>query len=276
MWCSLSPKDTSLIRTELFGKRGVLIRGGLLYFLLLIYILVIISDMMQQVDEVPGLELVIPSTPPAHNVEGPFSTDHEYVHQKDSGSKSKANQIMQIEIDIPLCPSSCPNTVSMTCRAVTYYNVMEGAYRCPCCAGLETCSGVKLDSTPANKTHSHGVCRAVKFIDLVTSPMHSELQFSILSFGEDGFYQSRNESRKIVCNPRNVTEGEPIAVQLMNSTELLSRLGNRNDTHQTCAVVLFYAPWCVFCSRVAPHYNALARAFPQLDVLAIDAVHFSR
>ncbi len=27
----LSPKDTSLIRTELFGRRGVLIRGGPLY-----------------------------------------------------------------------------------------------------------------------------------------------------------------------------------------------------------------------------------------------------
>ncbi len=30
MQCSLSPKETSLIRTELFGRRGVLIRGGLL------------------------------------------------------------------------------------------------------------------------------------------------------------------------------------------------------------------------------------------------------
>ena len=27
MWCSLSPKDTSLIRTEFLGRRGVLIRG---------------------------------------------------------------------------------------------------------------------------------------------------------------------------------------------------------------------------------------------------------
>ncbi len=32
MWCSPSPKDT-LIRTEFFGRRGVLIRGGLLYSL---------------------------------------------------------------------------------------------------------------------------------------------------------------------------------------------------------------------------------------------------
>ncbi len=33
MWYSLSPNDTSLIRTELFGRRGVPIRGGLLYIL---------------------------------------------------------------------------------------------------------------------------------------------------------------------------------------------------------------------------------------------------
>ncbi len=32
--CSLSPKDTSLIKTELIGRRAVLIRGGLLYNLL--------------------------------------------------------------------------------------------------------------------------------------------------------------------------------------------------------------------------------------------------
>ncbi len=31
VWCSLLPKDTSLIRTEFFGRRGVLIRWGLLY-----------------------------------------------------------------------------------------------------------------------------------------------------------------------------------------------------------------------------------------------------
>ncbi len=35
MWCSLSSKCTSLIRTELLGSRGVLIRGGLLYWCLL-------------------------------------------------------------------------------------------------------------------------------------------------------------------------------------------------------------------------------------------------
>ncbi len=30
MWCSHTPEDTSLLRTELFGRRGVLIKRGLL------------------------------------------------------------------------------------------------------------------------------------------------------------------------------------------------------------------------------------------------------
>ncbi len=31
MWCSLSPKDTSLIRRQLFDRRAVPIRGGMLH-----------------------------------------------------------------------------------------------------------------------------------------------------------------------------------------------------------------------------------------------------
>ena len=38
---------------------------------------------------------------------------------------------------------------------------------------------------------------------------------------------------------------------------------------------MFYAPWCPFCADIAPHYNAIARAFYQIDILAIDAIHFS-
>ena len=63
-------------------------------------------------------------------------------------------------------------------------------------------------------------------------------------------------------------------VKLVNNTALMSLL-TQNNTN-TCAVVLFFAPWCQFCADVAPHFNALARVFPQLHVLAIDAIHFSK
>ncbi len=35
MMLTLSPRDPSLIRTEFLGRRGVLIRGGLLYRIML-------------------------------------------------------------------------------------------------------------------------------------------------------------------------------------------------------------------------------------------------
>lgn len=80
-------------------------------------------------------------------------------------------------------------------------------------------------------------------------------------------------ARRITCVPRNTTQQR---VKIVTSAELVQMLGPKNESRGYCAVVMFYAPWCVFCARVAPHYNALARAFPQLDVLAIDAMHFSK
>jgi len=38
-----------------------------------------------------------------------------------------------------------------------------------------------------------------------------------------------------------------------------------------CSVVMFYANWCPFSARAAPHFNALPRAYPPLRVAAIDS-----
>jgi len=65
-------------------------------------------------------------------------------------------------------------------------------------------------------------------------------------------------------------EGTPSKAQL----EQLSF--DKNHTVSDCVLVMFYAPWCHFCAATAPHYNAVARAFPQLEVLAVDTVHFSK
>jgi thiol-disulfide isomerase/thioredoxin len=80
-----------------------------------------------------------------------------------------------------------------------------------------------------------------------------------------------------ICLPRNITDdNSTLVVQLVNSTTLLGILGNKSDALEHCNVVLFFAPWCMFCAKIAPYYNALARAFPQLNVLAIEAAQFSR
>lgn len=89
---------------------------------------------------------------------------------------------------------------------------------------------------------------------------------------------NRTEKKtKFKCISRNMTlENITSEVQIINNTRLLQILNfEENDTLSDCVLVMFYAPWCRFCSKVAPSYNALARAFPELDVVAVDAAHFS-
>ena len=82
---------------------------------------------------------------------------------------------------------------------------------------------------------------------------------------------------KFQCVGKNVTENATAMVRVVNSTVLLELLSfDKNHSTSDCVLVMFYAPWCHFCAATAPHYNAVARAFPQLEVLAVDTVHFSK
>jgi len=42
-------------------------------------------------------------------------------------------------------------------------------------------------------------------------------------------------------------------------------------TPSNCSVVMFYATWCPFSAKAAPHFNALPRAYLPLRVAAIDS-----
>ena len=89
------------------------------------------------------------------------------------------------------------------------------------------------------------------------------------------------EAKKITCRPRNVSATNETdlyvpMVKLVTSKELLHRLSITNDTYANCIVVMFYAPWCPFCAKVAPHFNALPKVFPQLDFMAIDTTNFNK
>src|SRR5437016_4471961 len=65
--------------------------------------------------------------------------------------------------------------------------------------------------------------------------------------------------------------------QIVNLTQLVQDVlwTNTSIKNRTmpanCSVVLFYASWCPFSAKAAPHFNALARAFPHLRVAAIDS-----
>ncbi|XP_041364499.1 thioredoxin domain-containing protein 15-like [Gigantopelta aegis] len=92
--------------------------------------------------------------------------------------------------------------------------------------------------------------------------------------GTDG-----NKKFKFQCLGKNLTANatsRPPVVEIVNGTVLIEMLTfNKNYTVSDCVLVLFYAPWCHFCAKTAPHYNAMARAFPQLEVLAVDVAQFS-
>lgn len=123
-------------------------------------------------------------------------------------------------------------------------------------------------------------CRAKTFLEMVYGDFCAVRNGSQEFDDEDDDEDDRevtSVTRRIVCVEKTAHQ-HTSTVQLFNSSQLLSHLGSRANSSifGRCTVVLFYAPWCAFCVRLAPHYNALARAFPTLDVVAIDAYQFSR
>lgn len=51
--------------------------------------------------------------------------------------------------------------------------------------------------------------------------------------------------------------------------ELEHILENPSITN-TCAIVMFYAPWCPFSVDFAPQFNAMGRSYKELPVIAVD------
>ncbi|XP_057659875.1 thioredoxin domain-containing protein 15 [Diorhabda carinulata] len=68
-------------------------------------------------------------------------------------------------------------------------------------------------------------------------------------------------------------------VQLTNDTELIKLLQpdpkiTERDEPGLCVVVLFYSKHCPFSTMAAPHFNALPRAFPDVKMVAINAMMY--
>ncbi|XP_055942851.1 thioredoxin domain-containing protein 15-like [Argiope bruennichi] len=80
---------------------------------------------------------------------------------------------------------------------------------------------------------------------------------------------------KVECTPRVLPENEVPTVTVANSSTLLKVLApvaNKNSTIGDCVVVLFYSNQCVFSARMAPHFNALPRVFPDIAFYAVDVI----
>lgn len=68
----------------------------------------------------------------------------------------------------------------------------------------------------------------------------------------------------------------------MNLTHLTNEVLYQNPAVKSktnpgnCTIVMFYAPWCPFSAKAAPHFNALPRVYPPLKVVAIDAYQYKQ
>ncbi|CAI9531404.1 unnamed protein product [Staurois parvus] len=88
------------------------------------------------------------------------------------------------------------------------------------------------------------------------------------SNGTDG-----NKPLKVNCVQRNITGMDNYTLQVLNASQDLMEWLNPNNSE--CTMVLFFTPWCHFSAALAPHFNALPRAFPTLHFLALDASQHS-
>ncbi|GBN14886.1 Thioredoxin domain-containing protein 15 [Araneus ventricosus] len=80
---------------------------------------------------------------------------------------------------------------------------------------------------------------------------------------------------KVECTPRVLPENEIPTVTVANSSALLkvlAPLASKNSTTGDCVVVLFFSNQCVFSARMAPHFNALPRVFPDIAFYAVDVM----
>ncbi|XP_015365173.1 PREDICTED: uncharacterized protein LOC107162678 [Diuraphis noxia] len=90
-----------------------------------------------------------------------------------------------------------------------------------------------------------------------------------------------NNSRIVNCTTLTHLNQTEISVEVVNS----SRLGyvlkydpevtNRRESG-VCSLVLFYARSCQFSTLAAPHFNVLPRIFPQIKMVAFNAISEQR
>lgn len=93
--------------------------------------------------------------------------------------------------------------------------------------------------------------------------------------------QSTNETRKLVKCKEIVYEEEiQPSVEIINGSSNLAKLLQikpditSRDQEADCVLVLFFARACPFSAHAAPHFNALARAYPNVKLVALDALKY--
>ena len=139
--------------------------------------------------------------------------------------------------------------------------------------------GTDAEDASVEQAESEEATVEMSILPMGETVTNSSLAYTLMNMTDQQLAANLTDKagvKKITCVARNMTENVTASVLLVNSTDLLQKLSAKNESQGLCSLVLFYAPWCVFCAKTAPHYNALARAFPQIEVMAIDAIHFNK
>jgi len=83
------------------------------------------------------------------------------------------------------------------------------------------------------------------------------------------------------CNPLTKISLEPFvnnnnesldsSVIIINNETMLTNLISAMNRTKVCGLLLFYSPFCEFCTNLAPLYNAVGRSYRDILVIASDA-----
>ncbi|XP_013195553.2 thioredoxin domain-containing protein 15 [Amyelois transitella] len=96
----------------------------------------------------------------------------------------------------------------------------------------------------------------------------------------DNQTQAANETKKLVkCKEILYEAGLEPSVEIINGSHLAKLLQVKpditsRDMEADCVLVLFYARACPFSAHAAPHFNALARSYPNVKMVALDALKY--
>lgn len=128
----------------------------------------------------------------------------------------------------------------------------------PPCASADHSDGAESSDEPNSEESQQ----------LALEMVHTEVPAS-----EEQNATEATKTYKVNCDKRNITGMDTFAVQVLNATQDLMEFLNANNSE--CSVVLFFTTWCQFSASLAPHFNALPRAFPNMHFLALDASQHS-
>ena len=141
-------------------------------------------------------------------------------------------------------------------------------------------SSSTVNDTSANST-SHRKVECLSRDDIIRRKKEKEAKKEETG-GEDREEEEAKEEGDEVGEEESQEDGETLSppsleVHPVNGSHFLHLLSGHTDpsapnrsSPAQCALGFFYASWCPFSAAAAPHFSALPRVFPDMDMFAVD------